>query len=278
MNVALSSAIPTAAVAGPAPGVTVEIGGIPIFLRSNDSSFCQMMEHRYAGFLSPRTDPACTFEIDLQSPAATSDEDARVSKQGHVWLFERGDFLAEWDTRSRCGWIRQSPNPYSIDTLLRLVHSLLLAEEGGFLLHAASVVRRRRAFLFSGISGAGKTTISRLAPPDANLLTDEISYLRPVARGYRAYGTPFAGELARPGENLSAPVATLYFLEKGSANYIQPIGRMAAARALLRNILFFAHDVELVKRVFDSALKFVSRVEVARLVFAPDERVWTLIQ
>ncbi len=53
---------------------------------------------------------------------------------------------------------------------------------------------------------------------------------------------------------------------------------MAAARALLRNILFFAHDAELVTRVFDSALNFVSRVEVARLIFAPDERVWTLIQ
>jgi hypothetical protein len=277
MDMALSSAMPTAAVVGPAPGVTVEIGGIPIFLQSTDSSFCQMIEQRYAGFLSPRADPACTFEIDLQAPAAPSDEDARVSRRGHFWVFERGDFLAEWDVRSRCGWIRQSPNPYSIDTLLRLVHSLLLAEQGGFLLHAASAVRRGRAFLFSGISGAGKTTISRLAPPDVNLLTDEISYLRPAARGYRAYGTPFAGELARPGENLSAPLGALYFLEKGSANCIQPIGRMAAARALLRNILFFAHDAELVKRVFDSALEFVSRVDVARLVFAPDERVWTLI-
>ncbi len=130
------------------------------------------------GFFEPGTEPACSFEIDLRPSAAPSDEDARVSKREHVWLFERGDFLAEWNTRSRCGWIRQSPNPYSIDTLLRLVHSLLLAEEGGFLLHAASAVRRGRAFLFSGISGAGKTTISRLAPSDANLLTDEISYVR----------------------------------------------------------------------------------------------------
>lgn len=267
-----------AAITGPARGVTVEIGSTPILLQSNDADFCRMLEQRYAGFLSPGTEPACSFEIDLRPSAAPSDEDARVSKQEHVWLFERGDFLAEWNTRSRCGWIRQSPNPYSIDTLLRLVHSLLLAEEGGFLLHAASAVRRGRAFLFSGISGAGKTTISRLAPPDANLLTDEISYLRPAARGYRAYGTPFAGELARPGENLSAPLAALYFLEKGPSNRIEPIGRTAAARALLRNILFFAHDAELVTRVFDSALNFVSRVDVARLIFAPDERVWTLIQ
>jgi hypothetical protein len=278
MGVALSSPIRSAAVAGAARGVTVEIGGIPIVLQSNDVSFRRMLEDRYAGFLNPATHPACAFEIDLQSPAAPSDDDARVSRRGHFWVFERGDFLAEWDARSRCGWIRQSPNPYSIDTLLRLVHSLLLAEEGGFLLHAASAVRRGRAFLFSGVSGAGKTTLSRLAPPDANVLTDEISYLRPGPLGYRAYGTPFAGELARVGENLSAPLGALYFLEKGLDNRIEPIGRMAAARALLRNILFFAHDRELVKRVFDSALDFVSRVEVARLVFAPGESVWTLIQ
>jgi hypothetical protein len=278
MSVALSSALYSASAPGGARGVTVEIGGLPILLQSDNAGFRRMIEERYAGFLKPGTEPACSFEIDLESSTVPSDEDARVSRRGYFWVFERGDFLAEWDTRSRCGWIRQSPNPYSIDTLLRLVHSVLLAEDGGLLLHAASAVRRGRAFLFSGISGAGKTTLSRLAPPDANLLTDEISYLRPAARGYRAYGTPFAGELARPGENLSAPLGALYFLEKASANGIHSISRVAAARALLRNILFFAHDAELVKRVFDSAFEVVSRVDVARLLFVPDERVWTLIR
>jgi hypothetical protein len=278
MGMALSSATRSAVIARSTPGLTVEIGGIPIFLQSDDAVFRQMIERRYAGFLNPGTQPACLFEIDLHSPVAPSDEDARVSRRGDLWVLERGDFLAEWDARSRCGWIRQPPELYSIDTLFRLVHSLLLAEEGGFLLHASSVVRRGRAFLFSGISGAGKTTISRLAPPDANVLTDEISYVRSGTRGYRAYGTPFCSELLRPGENLSAPLATLYFLEKGPSNRIEPIGRTTAARALLRNILFFAHDAELVTRVFDSALHFVSHVDVARLIFAPDERVWTLIQ
>jgi hypothetical protein len=277
IGAALSSAIHRQTVEDAARGVTVEIGGIPIFLQSDDPDFLRILKARYAGFLNTGAEPACTFEIDLQSHAPFPNEDATVSRRGHVWVLERGDFFSEWDARSRCGWIRQSPNPYSIDTLLRLVHSLVLAEEGGFLLHAASAVRRGRAFLFSGISGAGKTTISRLAPPDADVLTDEISYVRRGALGYRAYGTPFAGELARVGANLSAPLATLYFLEKGPSNRIEPIGRMAAARALLRNILFFAHDDKLVKRVFDSALEFVSHVDVARLVFAPDERVWALI-
>ena len=93
--------------------------------------------------------------------------------------------------RSGRGEIRQSANPYSIDAALRILHSLILARQGGLLVHAASAVRNGRAFLFAGVSGAGKTTISRLAPADVTLLTDEISYLRRNGQGYVAYGTPF---------------------------------------------------------------------------------------
>lgn len=260
-----------------AAGVTVEIGGIPIFLRSNNAEFCAMIEQRYAGFVNPLASAEYEFDVDLNPPSEPSDEDARVSKHGSLWFFDRGDFHAEWDSRTRRGWVRQAPNPYAIDTVLRIVHSLVLAEEGGFLLHAASAVRHGLSFIFTGVSGAGKTTISRLAPPDVAVLTDEISYIRRRPNGYRAYGTPFAGELARVGENVSAPFGAVYFLEKGPVNAIEPIDDRRAARALLRNILFFSHDERLVARVFDSAFEFVSCVTTARLVFTPDARAWRLV-
>ncbi|HUJ30409.1 MAG TPA: hypothetical protein VLY23_03965 [Candidatus Acidoferrum sp.] len=259
-------------------GVTVEIGGIPISLRGGDPDFCGLIEQRYAGFVNPKAQPAFEFEFDLDSPAEPSNEDARVFKKGFVWFFERGDFRAAWDVRSRRGRVRQSPNPYSLDTVLRIAHTLVLAGEGGFLIHAASAIRDGRAFLFSGVSGAGKTTMARLAPPDADVLTDEISYVRRCKRGYRAYGTPFAGELARVGANLSAPLDTLYFLVQGPENRVEPVSPSDAARALLRHILFFACDRDLVQRVFDAALAFVSSVNVAKLVFTPDSRAWELIQ
>ena len=124
--------------------------------------------------------------------------------------------------------------------------------------------------------------ISRLAPPDATLLTDEISYVRKQdarkqGAGYIAYGTPFTGELAKLGENVSAPIAALYLLAKGSENRIDPIPPGEAARSLLANLLFFAEDEELVQSTFHSALEFVSRVPVSRLSFVPDARVWELI-
>jgi hypothetical protein len=131
--------------------------------------------------------------------------------------------------------------------------------------------------LFPGVSGAGKTTISRLAPPDVTLLTDEISYVRKQDAGYVAYGTPFTGELAKLGENVSAPLAALYLLAQGSENRIDPIPPGEAARSLLANLLFFAEDEELVQSMFHSAFEFVSRVPVSRLTFVPDSRVWELI-
>jgi hypothetical protein len=274
--------------------------------------------------------PVSAFELDVEllPPGLMSDaEEARVRLEGGRWVMERGDFRAECDPVRRRGWVRQSANPYSIDAVLRMLHSLILARDGGFLVHAASAVRNGRAFLFAGVSGAGKTTISRLAPPDVVLLTDEISYVRGFriqdsgvrsqnaevrkqnAEGRRqnedgkdvaldsttsgtcltpdtrhltpafvAFGTPFAGELARIGENLRAPIAALYLLSQGPGNIIEDVSQAEAVRALLQNILFFAQDDELARLVFQTAFEFVSCVPVRRLVFAPDARVWDLIR
>src|SRR5208337_3747318 len=184
---------------------------------------------------------------------------------------------AEWHPAARRGRIQQAANPYSIDAILGIVHTLVLAREGGFLLHSASAIRNGKAFLFAGVSGAGKTTISRLAPPDATLLTDEISYVRKQDGGYVAFGTPFTGELAKLGENTSAPVAALYLLAQGPENRIEPVAVADAGRELLSNMLFFAEDQELVHGAFQAACDFVRSVPVRRLTFIPDALVWEMI-
>lgn len=261
-----------------ATNVNVEIGAIPIALKCSDAEFRSLVEGRYAGFTSRDAKAEFEFSFELTAPTEPSDEDARVFRNGPTWHLQRGDFRAEWDIESRRGWVRQSTNPYSLDSVLRITHSLILAEEGGFLLHAASAIRNGRAFLFSGISGAGKTTMARLAPAGVNVLTDEVSYVRRSGAEYFAYGTPFSGELARSGENLRAAIDTLFFLVQGRENRIDAVGTTDAARMLLRNILFFAQDRELVRKVFDAAVQFVSTVNVAKLVFTPDARAWELVR
>jgi hypothetical protein len=256
----------------------VEIGGIPIALstNSNDESFLDLLRQRYDGFLSSSL-PEFELEFDLTRGGMVSDGDIQVRREGDEWLIERGDFHARWDPRTGRGSVRQNANPYSLDSVLRILHSLILAERGGFLLHSASAICDGRAYLFSGVSGAGKTTMTRLAPAGITLLTDEISYLRPSAGGYAAFGTPFAGELARAGENCTAPVSALFFLEQGPENRADELTSAEAVRRLMRNVLFFGEDHGLVEKLLATACDFVAKVPIRRLTFYPDVRVWDLV-
>jgi hypothetical protein len=259
--------------------VVIAIGGVAIRLNTADSDFLELLHDRYAGFLSSEVDAEFDLEVELVQPEFPArDAEVRVTHRSGRWLIERGDFRAEWEPAGRRGRIRQTANPYSIDSVLRIVHTLVLAKQGGFLLHSASAIRNGKAFLFAGVSGAGKTTISRLAPADVTLLTDEISYLRKQGEGYVAFGTPFTGELAKLGENTSAPVAALYLLAQGPENRIEPVAAADAGRGLLANMLFFAEDQEMVHWAFQAACDFVDRVPVYRLTFVPDARVWEMIQ
>jgi hypothetical protein len=266
--------------------IAIEIGNVPILLRTPDAGFRDLLASHYAGFIAVAANPKIEFDVDVvpltpeisEENPDSDDNDVKVSISDGQWCFRRSDFVAQWNPRQRHGRVRQPATPYSVDAFLRIMHTLILAQQGGFLLHAASGVRNSRAFVFSGVSGAGKTTISRLAPQDVRLLTDEISYIRREGEDYVACGTPFSGELDRPGTNCVAPIDSLFLLAKGAENRIDPLPTSDALRCLLRNILFFAEDTELVKNVFRSAWDFVQRISVRRLTFVPDARVWSMIE
>jgi hypothetical protein len=263
----------------PPHSTVLEIGRTPIRLLADNPAIIALAEDRYVGFTRPDSNRACIgLTADVPPRLNSAHEVIHVTRDGDLWSAERHDFKLVWNPATSSGTLQLGLNAYSLDAALRILHTLILAEQGGFLLHAASAVRNGRAFFFFGPSGSGKTTISRLAPPDANLLTDEISYVRHHSNNYLAYGTPFTGELAKSGENISAPIAAFYHLEKGPANRITPMKPADAAGALLESVLFFAEDPHMVKVIFQSVCDLVTHIPVYRLEFVPHQSVWDLIQ
>lgn len=261
------------------PTLVVEIGGNPVRLSTGDPGLLEAFRERYAGFVTDTPSAApCEFAIQVTSERNPGGEAVRVTYSEGCWRFERDTFFAEWFPERGCGSVRQfGAYVYPMDSVLRIFHTLLLAPKGGFLLHASSAVRNGKAFVFSGVSGAGKTTISRLAPPDVALLTDEMSYICPAGNGYRAFGTPFAGDLGKSGVNISAPLKEINMLAQGPANKREPLSTSKAVAALMRNILFFAADPEYVRMVFEAACRVASSVPVYRLTFLPTAEVWEMI-
>ena len=89
--------------------VTLDIGGIPVSLRTTDQDFRRLLEDRYAGFVNVSAEPKYQFDVEIAPPRAVAlDEDVRVTREGGGWQVERGDFQAGWDTASsRAGFARQ---------------------------------------------------------------------------------------------------------------------------------------------------------------------------
>src|SRR5262245_35019573 len=120
--------------------IVIEIGGVPIQLRMRDNAFHELLSTRYAGFLCASSSPRISLEVEFALDAKIADGDVEVRVRQGRWFMQRADFMAEFDPANGQGRIRQSANPYSIDTILRILHGLMLVREGGFLLHAASAI------------------------------------------------------------------------------------------------------------------------------------------
>jgi hypothetical protein len=256
---------------------TIAVGDIPIRLYVDDHEFVHSLQTRYGGFESLSGQPVAEFDITLQPLAHDPDEDLEVRITDSAVDMVRGDFRAEWNMTTGQGRIEQAPSPYALDSVLRIVYSLLLVERGGFLVHSASAIAGPSAYLFAGPSGSGKTTMCRLASDSVYLLSDEISFVLPDGVGYRAFGTPFYGELARPGEPISAPLAAMFILRHAPENRVTTLARCEALHGVMRNILFFAKEPVWVQRVLAAAIRFVDSVPTKQMEFVPDPEIWKLV-
>ena len=257
--------------------LSIEIAGLRAGILTRDPEVSDVVRERYRGFLSTGI-PGWRIEMTA-TPVPLCADDVVVSPEGRPTRFRvtRGDLAGTVDLDQRRGTVSLAePSEFSIDTFLRIVYSLALVEARGLVIHAASLIRNDRAYLFCGPSGSGKTTLAGLAP-DATLLSDELSIVRVSDKRARCYGTPFWGELARAGEDRAAPLAGIYFLRHGSRHAVDAVKPRQALERLLPNILFFAREADLTARVLGIAADLVEAVPCFDLSFRRDPGFWEVI-
>jgi hypothetical protein len=232
--------------------------------------------------LSDRKDYPLTLKLkfrkrsDPLSPGSFLSNTVNIvySEDGRI-MIERADLRGCLDLGALEGEAEISSED-SFESFLRIVYSLVLPNNDGLAIHASSLVRDGKAYVFPGKSGAGKTTIVKLSP-EATLLTDEISIIRGIGERPTAYGTPFHGDLGIPGENVKAYIAGLCFPIQDRENYLERLNSRLALEKLLPNVVLFGQDRSSVQKAFHLSYELVTSLPCYDLHFLPEPSFWRCI-
>jgi hypothetical protein len=260
-----------------AADIRLRIAEIGLAIETRGAGLASLLAERYAGFVAPGTRTDWRVQLAVGPALNGGPDDVRVDGEADCFRLRRHDFHGTVDTAGRVASLEvATARDTTVDSALRVVMSLVLAVEGGLLVHAASLARGDRGYVFAGPSGSGKTTLARLS--GATLLSDELSIVRRRADGVTCHGTPFWGELARGGDNRTVPLAGLYRLRKAAAHGRRPLARGPALAALLENVLWFSRDPAAVRRVVALAGETIERVPCYELEFRRDAGFWAVVE
>ncbi|MCL4472973.1 MAG: hypothetical protein M1539_04620 [Actinobacteria bacterium] len=166
------------------------------------------------------------------------------------------------------GWADYFPMNYPLDEVVAVNR---LAFGHGVEVHASGISDSGRGVLFLGVSGSGKSTISRLWDEEEGVLvlSDDRIIITRKTDGYWIHGTPWHGDagLADPsGVKLEA----IYFINHAPANSAAPLGAgQAASQLLARSFPTFWHK-EGMQFTAGFTVEIAQNVPAYQLSFTPD--------
>lgn len=146
-----------------------------------------------------------------------------------------------------------------------------LLKYGGMMLHSSAIELDGRAYLFSGPSGMGKSTHTRLWQeqfPTARVFNDDKPALRKMDGVWYAYGTPWCGKDGI-NINLKVPIAGICFLRRGEQNSIRRLSPIEAVSAVLSQTMKKCKNAETLTVVTSVVDKVVREIPVYELRCTP---------
>lgn len=158
------------------------------------------------------------------------------------------------------------------ENLFRALVSYRLFAGGTLVMHSAAFSDGERGFLFCGRSGAGKTTLCRLADQlGLKILSDELNAVAASPQGFALQAMPFAGDFGRmPMPAPPLPLTGLLGLRQSDKSGLHACSQAVAVSRIVASCPYVNADPLLVGPLTERAVLLVERVPLRVLSFAKD--------
>ena len=173
----------------------------------------------------------------------------------------------EWDLWIDGAGTGTDPMEYPLDGLILYY---LTTIKGDILIHASGVNYSCHGYLFSGVSGKGKSTMAKLWDNSgARVIHDDRLIIRRIDTGYKMFNTPVYNNDV-PGES---PLDRIFLIEHGEKNEIIPVSGAAGVSMIMANCIQHNWDPKIVAKLLGSVSIMCTSIPAARLFFKPDRTI-----
>lgn len=148
-----------------------------------------------------------------------------------------------------------------------------LLHKDGFYLHSSAVELDGRAYLFSGKSGVGKSTHTRLWQQlfgdRVHIFNDDKPALRCIDGKWYAYGTPWCGKDGI-NQNMKVPLAGICFLKQAPHNKIRRLSAVEAIPMVTAQTIYRFKNGEMLELLLTHLDKLLRTVPIYELENRPE--------
>jgi len=177
----------------------------------------------------------------------------------------------EWDLWIYGARDETDPFEYPLDGLILYYLTVI---NGDIMIHASGINYGGHGYIFSGVSGKGKSTMSNLwENSGARVIHDDRLILRNTGGGYRMFNTPVYNN-DEPRESV---LDKIFLIEHGLENMIVPLKGAKAVTHIMANCIQHNWGSDIIARLLGSISIMCGSIPTSKLFFKPDKSVIDLI-
>lgn len=157
-------------------------------------------------------------------------------------------------------------NKYLFDSVLRIIYSIILADNKGLLLHSAGVIKDKVSFLYVGPTNSGKSTLSKKFTLE-DVISDELCPVITDKEKVFCWKSPFFSEVRVVYDDLKFfRLKQIYFLSGFSfRKRTLKIDDKDALESILKNTFWLAKNKSLNEKLIGVAHRIVEGCVKKRL-------------